>query len=421
MTANYTFYSYKGGSGRTTTLLNTTKHLIDEMGACPEKPILLIDSDLESAGLTYFFNLQDKFTDLFQKSIHACKIINSGEFLMRNENVFGICDSDTRNLSLLIKSLEAHFEKIDLNAVLGDVEISATEFRILQKIADQWSTYNELRAAVKGQDLAIAEKYNTQFSTLIKTLDAITISKLTAEEKVAKKVEVIKAFLPATSFVDVSHFFEKPFGTVKFLGVDVEYQGKQLVENSSIEAMMQLTEECSKRNYCAILYDSGAGGQTSANALHKISDVIVCCMRPSQQFIHGTRMQLVNNKKSLKERNSFKEGENKKIVIMLPTAVPAESAETIELQNASFNDIAKLANDYSQLVDNYFCAPEKSVHEVSLFKWREQILGVKDAHELSDSVRAISDLYARYETMPEDAKNAYGVYLEVAKKLIENT
>ena len=50
MTACYTFYSYKGGSGRTTTLLNTTKHLIDKMGASPQKPILLVDSDLESAG-----------------------------------------------------------------------------------------------------------------------------------------------------------------------------------------------------------------------------------------------------------------------------------------------------------------------------------------------------------------------------------
>ena len=75
MTACYTFYSYKGGSGRTTTLLNTTKHLIDELGANAEKPILLVDADLESAGLTYFFNAQEKFTDLFPKSIHTCKII----------------------------------------------------------------------------------------------------------------------------------------------------------------------------------------------------------------------------------------------------------------------------------------------------------------------------------------------------------
>ncbi len=422
MTANYTFYSYKGGSGRTTTLLNTTKHLIDEMGASPQKPILLVDSDLESAGLTYFFNLQDKFTDLFLKSIHACKIINSGEFLSRNENVFGEDDGDVRDLKSLVKCLAQHFTKIDLNSVLGDVELPVTQFRIFQKIVDQWSSYMENSASVKGQDRAIAEKYNTQFSSLIKNLNGIeTDEKLSREQKTEQKVKAIKAFLPASNFIDVSHFFGKEEGTVKFLGVDVEYQGKQLVENSSIEAMMQLTDECEKRGYCAILYDSGAGGQTSANALHKISDVIVCCMRPSQQFINGTRTQLRNNEKNLKEIKSFKDGESKKVVIMLPTAVPSESAETIELQNASFSQIAKLAKDYENLVDNYFCSPENSVHEVSLFKWREQILGVKDAHDLDASVRVISDLYASYETMPKDAQEAFNVYLQVAKRLIENT
>ena len=57
----YTFYSYKGGSGRSTTLLNTVKCLIKDLDADPEHPILVVDADLESAGLTYYFGFQDKF------------------------------------------------------------------------------------------------------------------------------------------------------------------------------------------------------------------------------------------------------------------------------------------------------------------------------------------------------------------------
>ena len=140
MTANYTFYSYKGGSGRTTTLLNTTKHLIDEMGASPKKPILLIDSDLESAGLTYFFNMQDKFTDLFQKSFHACKIINDGEFLSRNKGVFGDENDENRPLTLLIKTLARCFKDADLNTLFEGVEIFP--FRRDFRIASQAVCHN---------------------------------------------------------------------------------------------------------------------------------------------------------------------------------------------------------------------------------------------------------------------------------------
>ena len=144
-------------------------------------------------------------------------------------------------------------------------------------------------------------------------------------------------------------------------------------------------------------------------------------MRPSQQFISGTRLQLVTYEQVLLEKNELKGGSGKKSVIILPTAVPAPSEETKSLQDASFQAIKKIASDFSKVTDGSFCSIEKSVREVSLFKWREQILGVKDAHELSDEVRAISDLYASEETMPEDAKTAYDIYSAVAEKLIENT
>lgn len=61
MTNATTFFSYKGGSGRSTTCLNTLPFLADYLGAYSGTPILLLDMDIESAGMTYLLNQQDFF------------------------------------------------------------------------------------------------------------------------------------------------------------------------------------------------------------------------------------------------------------------------------------------------------------------------------------------------------------------------
>ncbi len=47
------FFSYKGGAGRTSMLYNTVSYLVDELQATPENPIVLIDLDIDSKGLSY--------------------------------------------------------------------------------------------------------------------------------------------------------------------------------------------------------------------------------------------------------------------------------------------------------------------------------------------------------------------------------
>ena len=49
------FHSYKGGACRTSTCFNTLPFLVEQLGASAEKPILVLDTDLESQGLTYLF------------------------------------------------------------------------------------------------------------------------------------------------------------------------------------------------------------------------------------------------------------------------------------------------------------------------------------------------------------------------------
>lgn len=47
------FFSYKGGSGRTSLIYNTIPFLVKKLGADNLHPIILMDLDLDSAGLTY--------------------------------------------------------------------------------------------------------------------------------------------------------------------------------------------------------------------------------------------------------------------------------------------------------------------------------------------------------------------------------
>ena len=54
-----TFFSYKGGSGRTTTLFNTLPFLAKELNATKDNPIVIFDMDYRSAGITILFNKQE--------------------------------------------------------------------------------------------------------------------------------------------------------------------------------------------------------------------------------------------------------------------------------------------------------------------------------------------------------------------------
>lgn len=53
---NISFFSYKGGAGRTSLLYNTLPFLAEELGATENNPIIVLDLDLDSKGLTYLVN-----------------------------------------------------------------------------------------------------------------------------------------------------------------------------------------------------------------------------------------------------------------------------------------------------------------------------------------------------------------------------
>lgn len=71
-----TFYSYKGGAGRSSTTLNTLPYLVQSFHATASAPILVLDMDLDSAGMTYLLGLDVHFKDRYDVK----------SFLMGDEN-----------------------------------------------------------------------------------------------------------------------------------------------------------------------------------------------------------------------------------------------------------------------------------------------------------------------------------------------
>ena len=55
------FYSYKGGSGRSTTAWNTIQRLVEIMDPTVKEPFVIVDTDVESAGSTFLYNAEKLF------------------------------------------------------------------------------------------------------------------------------------------------------------------------------------------------------------------------------------------------------------------------------------------------------------------------------------------------------------------------
>ncbi len=409
MSRCYTFYSYKGGSGRSTTCVNTVQHLIRTLKADKDHPILIVDADLESAGLTYFFNCDKVFVDDFNDTVHTTKIFKSSssalpktgakkKMIFKNEGLTLSFD-DPKTLEMICGMDKYFAENID--HLFSDVELFKEEWNVFGEIVYSCCAQGEEYEKIKKQ-------YGGGLTALLVSL--IDTDKENGANKGEEKTKSMRAFLPAVGFVDVSDYFNCEQGAVRFLGVDVHYEGEQIVRDSSVTVSISRLVKLSKeQGYAAVVFDSGAGTQSSAEAFHQISDVLVYCMRPTKQFRDGTKIHLVNQEENLTERVKCvkdRRVESYRPVVVLPTAVPMldENASKLVLakREESLQDIQNLVERFKHIVDGSFCSTETALNEVALFKWEELIL--KEEKDCCGE---------------EDLKKAYDTYKRLAEKLTE--
>jgi len=59
------FFSYKGGAGRSTLALNVIPFLANALGADQDHPLIVVDMDIDSCGLTFLYNLHHNLDENF--------------------------------------------------------------------------------------------------------------------------------------------------------------------------------------------------------------------------------------------------------------------------------------------------------------------------------------------------------------------
>lgn len=73
------FYSYKGGSGRSVATVNCIGYLAEKIEATPEKPLLVMDMDVDSAGITSIISKTREFANINTSKLLKQEIILSND------------------------------------------------------------------------------------------------------------------------------------------------------------------------------------------------------------------------------------------------------------------------------------------------------------------------------------------------------
>lgn len=437
----FAFYSYKGGSGRSTTCINTVLHLIDLMGADPKHPILLVDTDLESAGLTYYFKCNKKFSSKFSSAIHAASLLKVGIPSVSQKWVFGGEDSaapcDPSALSDIVNELSA--AGLDQAAQAFDgLTVYKPERDILNRIVNAFVSQRQASTAGGSLLESFPDLKDKENKDILKYYDIKKILNDLLASKDEKKRDVLEKALPATKFVDISSYFGKDPGTVRFLGVDVKFNGEQVVRNDAINYIREICLTAGEYGYKAVIFDSSAGVQSTAHALQQEADVIVCCLRPSTQFLLGTK-EIIEDYREILSRKSRDFSEEtrmlngnetsdtvKKPIILLPTVVPMADTYSA-LKQRNFEQIRDIfgAKIYQNLIDTHFCTVDTALNEIEIFKWREMILGVEDMNKgkCSDDIAREIDSVSTPEKIEdrEDTKRAVEIFKELAAHIVQNS
>ena len=249
-----TFFSYKGGAGRSTTCLNTLPLLALAHSAYAGAPILLLDIDIESAGLTYLLSQGDSFKDYDVKTLLTDGYAGYDKGFISIGNLLGLKDNDA----------------------------------------------------------------------------------------------------------------------VRFLGVNDNTDKRDDVIRLAPTMISRFKMAARNQGVSAIVFDSAAGDQATAEFAINNSDRIVMCMRPTRQFRSGT-FNYLNRKINNGAIDTYKE------VVLLPTVVPKDAvidgvSQLQAAQSDILNRISKLSND--KMVNKTFVKdPARlGINEVTRFKWSEEIL-----------------------------------------------
>ncbi len=267
------YFSYKGGAGRSTLAYNTIPILAAEhFRPTKSSPIIIVDMDLDSCGMSYLLEVENDITD--ENCVQ--KLLNSG------------------------------FD----NECKGPIYEHPT-FKNFFPVGNKFG-YPENEAIL---------------------------------------------FLPA-----------KDMKNVNSNGASNYSDGK----NPFRPKLKDLIGLCEDYNVPAVFFDSSVGNNGTATVVNQLSNIVICCMRPTTQFVNGTIRYL----------NSFKTiAGGRKKVVLVPNVVPQEEI-VIDGQEYPKRAIDRIFDKFMPLIqasDDLGISYEPSMLDykefgipaVKSFMWRE--------------------------------------------------
>ena len=289
-----TFFSYKGGAGRSTTCFNTVPFLAKKVSATKLHPVLLIDMDIESAGMTYLLNMDKAFHDE---------------------------------------------KRYDVKRILKN------ELKFVTSKCDIFSNPLYQQFIPVGKQLGLDDDY-----------------------------------------------------AVMFLGVNdySEQLDRNEIQGDARTGFSRIIDFAYNNSFGAVVMDSAAGDQFSANIALSNSDNVVFCMKMTHQFRIGTFNYLH------KFANTHTEEASHLDFILLPTVVPNDAVIDGESQlQTSIKNIQERIENLKQkdlktklkLVTTFVNNKDTfGINEVVRFKWKEGILFKLQANKVAlqpDELKAL--------------------------------
>jgi cellulose biosynthesis protein BcsQ len=300
------FFSYKGGAGRSTLAYNIIPILAKNYyKPTKEAPIIVIDTDVDSCGMSYLLGAESKI----KKDNCVQYLLGEPFFVQRAESI--------------------------------------AEHPFLSKL------------------IPVGNAYGYEENEAILLLPAFDNKTISAGEK-------------------------------------SNYNGSECAK----ENMEKFLKTCRRFfNVPAVFIDSAVGNNATANISNEVADVIVCCMRPTTQFVNGTKRFLLTLEK---ENADGIEVEQKNMsrtdIVLVPNVIPttkmpingdyypetAESNICNTFRVADFLEESRHTYHLDFLDHSCFGIPA-----VDRFMWKEDILAIQDPATLTETDRLALSQYKK--------------------------
>lgn len=196
----------------------------------------------------------------------------------------------------------------------------------------------------------------------------------------------------------------------KNIGKDAKNNYAEATGFSYMESLKSFLEVCDRRyDIPAVIFDSSVGNTALANISNEAATIIVCVMRPTIQFVNGTRRYLLG------VENDEKMLSGDKHIVLVPNVIPQDE---VVINNQRYPDaaISKIRNDFS---DDFEESSSNTYHfdmldrddfgipAVRRFMWLEDALYTKDPATLNDNEKVALERYHKLARLLDEIDAEY--------------